>query len=134
MRVATNIARWVVRLTGLAQIVLGLVFWSGHAVALIPLHMAVGGLFTLGLLVLAGLAIGARVRPGLGALGVAWVILLPALGMGQMSLLPGAAHWIVRVLHLVVGLAAMGIADRLARPLLASGARGADAVASQPAA
>lgn len=134
MRVATNIARWVVRLTGLVQIVLGLVLWSGHALGLIPLHMAVGMLLTLGLLVLAGLAIGARVRPGLGALGVAWVILLPALGMGQMSLLPGAAHWIVRVLHLVVGLAAMGIADRLATSLLTSGGRAVDAVAPERAA
>ena len=35
-------------------------------------------------------------------------------GMTQQAILPGDLHWIVRVMHLVIGLAAMPIAERLA--------------------
>lgn len=130
MRPATNIARWVVRITGPALVLLGLAFWLGYARTLVPLHMALGGLLDLGLLVLAVVAFIAGARRGLAALGLVWVLVLPALGMAQMSLLPGPSHWIIRVLHLVVGLAAMGIADRLARGVLGSRERAADAVAA----
>jgi hypothetical protein len=34
--------------------------------------------------------------------------------MTQQGLLPGSLHWIVRVAHLVIGLAAMPLAERLA--------------------
>jgi len=36
-----------------------------------------------------------------------------ALGMTQQRILIGDLHWIIRVLHLVVGIAAMPIAERL---------------------
>ena len=36
------------------------------------------------------------------------------LGLTQSQLLPGDAHWVVQVLHLLVGLVAMGLAQDLA--------------------
>ena len=36
-----------------------------------------------------------------------------ALGMTQQRLLPGDLHWIIRVLHLVVGVASMPLAAML---------------------
>ncbi|MCL4301796.1 MAG: hypothetical protein KJ077_39240 [Anaerolineae bacterium] len=38
-----------------------------------------------------------------------------ALGLTQAQLWPGAFHWVIQLIHLVVGLAAMGLGDRLAQ-------------------
>jgi hypothetical protein len=35
--------------------------------------------------------------------------------MTQRGLMVGSAHWVIQVLHLLVGLIAMGIGDNLAR-------------------
>lgn len=131
MRPATNIARWVVRITGPVLVLLGLAFWLGYARRLVPLHMALGGLFDVGLLAIVVAALVAGARRGLAVLGLVWVLLPPGLGMAQMSLLPGPSHWIIRVVHLLVGLAAMGIADRLTRAVLGSRRPAADAVVAE---
>jgi hypothetical protein len=42
---------------------------------------------------------------------IEWLeVALPAFGMIQASLLVGPMHWIIRVLHLLMGLAAMALA------------------------
>jgi hypothetical protein len=114
MHLATSIALWVNRLTGVAQIVLGLLFWSGRAYGLRPLHMLVGMVFVIALWVLAGLAR----RAGLGMrwvlLAAIWGLVVPAFGIAHPHLLAGSGHWIVRVIHLLIGLIAMFIAARLA--------------------
>jgi hypothetical protein len=111
---ATLVAQWVVRLTGITQVVLGLLFWSGRAFALRPLHMAIGMTFVVALWALAALA----ARAGLGMrwvlLAVAWGLFIPVFGIVHPRLLPGPGHWIVRVIHLLIGLAAMVIAAKLA--------------------
>jgi hypothetical protein len=109
-----NIVQWVVRLTGITQVVLGLLFWTGRALALLPLHMAVGVTFVLGLWTLAGLAARAGLRWMLVLLAVGWGLVVPAFGIIHARLLPGSPHWIVRVSHLLIGIAAMIIAARLA--------------------
>jgi len=104
----------LVRLTGLILVVLGVSFWTGHAFALIPVHKQVGYLFVLSLWTLAALAGRAGVAPGFVALTVAWGLAVAALGMTQDRLLIGDAHWVIKVLHLLVGLGAMGLAEGLA--------------------
>jgi hypothetical protein len=46
------------------------------------------------------------------------------LGMTQTSLLPGSSHWVIQVLHLLIGMAAVGsgeaIGGRLRRMRLAA--------------
>jgi hypothetical protein len=49
-----------------------------------------------------------------------WGIALPALGIPQAAILVGPWHWIVRVVHLAMGLAALAVADRLATGILRS--------------
>ena len=50
-----------------------------------------------------------------------WGLLVAALGFMQQSILVGELHWIVRVLHLVIGLASVSIAERLApKPVTAT--------------
>lgn len=114
MKTATTIAQTLVRVTGLISIVLGILFWSHHALALIPLHMQVGYVFVLSLWTLAVMAAVAGVSPGFVVLALAWGVIVPALGMTQDRLLIGDAHWVIQILHLLVGLGGMGQAEGLA--------------------
>jgi hypothetical protein len=114
MNRAATIIQMLVRLTGFVQIGLGLLFWTGNALTLIPLHMLVGLIIVLGLWTLAGLAVWAGVNRGLIALAIVWGIITPIFGVTQAQLLPGPAHWVIQLLHLVVGLIALGLADNLA--------------------
>ncbi len=122
MKTATLIARLVVRLFGLILLVLGVLFWSGHARELINTHMLLGVLFVIALWVLSGIAAASRASGGLVALGVVWGVVVLALGMTQASLMPGPAHWVIQVLHLVVGLIAMGLGETMGKRIQASSA------------
>jgi len=118
VRTATTIVRTLIRLTGLVQIVLGVLFWTGNARGLIPLHMLVGFVLVLSLWVMAALAARAGVQPGLVALAAVWGLVVPVLGLAQDRLLPGSAHWLIQVLHLLVGLGAIGQGEALAARIL----------------
>lgn len=113
MMTATTIVQMLVRLTGLINIVLGVLFWTHHALTLIPVHMQVGYVFVLSLWTLAVLAARAGVNPALVGLAIAWGFLVPVLGLTQDRLLVGNAHWVIQVLHLLVGLGAMGQGEGL---------------------
>jgi hypothetical protein len=119
VNLATTILRWVVRITGLLQLVLGLAFWSGNLLQYVQFHMLDGFVFTLAFLAVVVLAAFARVGLGLVLVGIVWVVVVPVLGMTQTQILPGDFHWIVRVVHLLVGVGAIGFADRLAGMVLA---------------
>jgi hypothetical protein len=114
MDTLTTTASWLVRVTGMVQVILGLTFWTGRALALVPLHMAIGLAFVLGVWMLAALAAKARTGIALAAFALLWGVVVLALGMRQGTLLPGRAHWIVQALHLAAGIAAMALASRLA--------------------
>jgi hypothetical protein len=126
MQITLTIARMLVRITGVLALILGLLFWGGSALSLIPLHMLLGLLLVLSLWLLAVLAVQAGVPIGMAA-GAALVGLLALLlGVTQDSLLPGGAHWVIQVLHLLLGVAAVAsgemIGGRLRRMRLAASA------------
>lgn len=107
MQITLTIARMLVRITGVLALILGLLFWGGSALSLIPVHMLLGLLLVLSLWLLAVLAVQAGVPIGMAA-GAALVGLLALLlGVTQDSLLPGGAHWVIQVLHLLLGMAAV---------------------------
>jgi hypothetical protein len=108
------VAQWTARLTGATQLVLGIAIWTGLAVSLILLHISIGLLLLASLWALTGLGLG-RVAGWRLALAAAWGLLMVMLGLSQANLLVGPAHWLVQVLHLVVGLAAVAQAETLAR-------------------
>ena len=110
----TTIAHTLVRLAGLTAIVLGVLFWTGNAQVLIPVHMLIGLVLVLSLWTLAFLAAQAGVNRGFVALAVVWGFIVPVLGLTQGQLLPGDYHWVIKVVHLLVGLGAMGQGDGLA--------------------
>jgi hypothetical protein len=117
MKTTATIIQQMVRLAGVLQIALGLLFWAGYALDFLGLHMLLGMLIVLLLWALAGMAAWARVVPGLVVLAVAWGLGTPIFGMTQARILPGAAHWLIQLAHLLVGLAALALAETLARRL-----------------
>jgi hypothetical protein len=94
--------------------------------------MRLGMVFVLALWALAGLAARAGLRWELVLLTVALGIVIPAFGMAQGRLLPGPAHWVVKVAHLLIGIAAMRAAAMLVRFIRSSprGGRALDAASS----
>ena len=110
-----RITMLIVRITGLFQVLLGIAFWTGNALPLISLHMLVGSIFVVALLVL-GIRAGVKgAGAGRAALLMGWGVLVLAFGMVQAQILPGPYHWIIRTLHLLLGIVAMGLADRISR-------------------
>jgi hypothetical protein len=112
------IARVLVNATGLLQLVLGMLFWAGIAKNLVPVHATIGILLVLSMWTLAFFCARAKAPIGLVVLVVVWGLVLPFVGLGQKNILPGGAHWVVQVVHLLLGLAALGLANVLAGRVL----------------
>ena len=137
MKTMTTGLRWWVRIVGTVMIVLGLSIWTGNFDRLIPFHILLGVTLVIALWLLAIIAAESGVQLGLVALAVAWGLIMPALGLTQERLLPGSAHWVIQIVHLLVGLGAIGQAENLARQIgrrhaLQQGARGASALERIP--
>ncbi len=115
MKRSIMILQILVRVSGFIQIVLGLLFWTGNALGLVPVHIFFGSVLVLSLWTLAITSARAGVQPGLVALAVVWGLITSILGLAQGQLLVNASHWIIQVLHLLVGIGAMGLAENLAR-------------------
>jgi hypothetical protein len=114
MKTAITISQWTIRITGLIAILLGLAFWTNNGLSLVPVHMLVGLILVITLWVLAALAARTGVSMGLVALAAGWGLIVPILGVMQSQFLPGGAHWVIEVTHLLVGLVAIGLGNRLA--------------------
>jgi hypothetical protein len=105
----------VMRLTITIQIIVGITLWIGVWYAsLVGVHQIVGMIFVLALWVLSVAALVQRRAVGLALFGLLWGAVVVAFGLNQQRIMPGDLHWVIRVLHLLVGLAAMPIAERLA--------------------
>jgi hypothetical protein len=114
LRITTTIAQSLIRISGSTALVLGVLFWTGNALKLIPIHMLAGIVLVLALWLLAMVAAVSGVHRGFVALALVWGLIVPVLGMSQNQLLPGSLHWMIQVLHLLVGIIAMGLGNRLA--------------------
>jgi hypothetical protein len=108
-----SIAQSLARLAGLLSIVLGALIWTGRRGVLVPLHIASGVLLVLALWALAFAATRQRAHTRLASWSDFWGLVTLVFGIFQARLLPGAAHWVVQVAHLGVGIAAMGLAEAL---------------------
>jgi hypothetical protein len=103
-----------IRVAWTVVLILGLGFWAGLDPSLIKIHIVIGGVLVLSLWGLAFLAVRARVSIGLVVLVIAWSLVLPALGYYQDKILSlWAGHWVIHIVHLLVGLGALGQAEML---------------------
>ncbi len=110
---ALSIASMLLRITGVLQIIMGLIIWIAEADAIIPAHVFIGSVFVLSLWAVAFMAARAGVSPAMVALTFIWGLIIPVLGIAQVNLMPNAAHWVIQVVHLLVGMAGMGLGEQL---------------------
>jgi hypothetical protein len=123
---------WIVRVAGTLQLLLGALFWTGYGYSFLPLHLVSGVVIVLTLWTVAVLALVTRTHRGLAVFGLLWGLALPAFGMVQAGVLTGPLHWIIRVVHLLMGLAAMGVAATLGQVILATAPGGVRDSARKP--
>ena len=114
MRSTITAIQMGIRVVWLVQLALGVLFWTGNATGLVDLHQLLGILLVLALWTQAVLAARAGVEPRLVAVAAVWGLLVPIVGLTQTSLLTGSLHWLVQVIHLVLGIGLIGLAERLA--------------------
>lgn len=116
MKIAALVFQNLIRLIGLTLIVLGILFWTGadYTESLVRIHMQLGVALVLLLWALAGIGLRARVNPGLAVGALLWGFIVAAFGMSLRRLLATTSTpELYRVLHLVVGLCAIGLAEGL---------------------
>ena len=114
MRTIT-IAQMVLRLAWILTIILGILFWTGNADSLTPIHMLLGIIVVLSLWVI-GLAQG-FLKGGNFILALATFLLgliIVIVGLNQTSWLIGTNHWLIQVIHLLLGISAIGLAEMIA--------------------
>jgi hypothetical protein len=105
----------VARVIAVVQVALGILVWTGHGDSLIPVHIAVGLLLVADLWAAVALGLRSGAPIGLAVLALVWSVGMPVFGLVQANILTGDIHVVVEVLHLVVGLAAVGLVEGLAR-------------------
>ena len=113
MRTITGIQMGI-RVLGVLQLVLGILFWTGNALGLVDLHQLIGILLVLALWTQAALAHRAGVPGGLVAGAVVLGLIVPIVGLTQREIFPGSAHWVIQVVHLLLGLGLLAMAENLA--------------------
>jgi hypothetical protein len=112
-----NVARaslMLLRLLAVVQLVIGMGLWTGWWPGLVMPHMGLGVVYVVALWLLAVVAMARKHQVGLAAFALLWGVLLAGFGMVQAGLLVGYEHWVIRVLHIVIALAAMPMAEKLA--------------------
>lgn len=109
------ITQIVARVVFVVQLVLGIFLWTGRGDSLTALHIAVGLLLVVDLWAAVALGLRSGAPIGLAVLALVWSVGMPVFGLVQANLLTGDIHVAVQVLHLVVGLVAVGLVEALAR-------------------
>ncbi len=114
-----RISLMLLRLCVLLAVILGILFWLNivtPAGTIRDVHMLLGvlvvvTLWIIGVMLLTqgGSAIGVAVA------ALAWGALVLYVGTQQERMLPGSAHWIIQVVHLLLGLGAAGMGETCAR-------------------
>lgn len=107
-----KISTMLLRLFFLVNLVLGILFWSGNEPGgLVLLHMLVGIAFVVLLWVIGTLA---ALRTGNIGLQVGTFLvglLIAIVGLSQQNILTGPSHWVVRVVHLLLAVIGIGLAE-----------------------
>jgi hypothetical protein len=118
MALSTVILRWIVRVAFLVALALGITLWLGHGYSLLKLHMWLGFIVAFAVLAMVVLSLLAKVKPALPIISLLWALALPVIGIAQLHLMPGSNHWVIQVIHLILALGAIGLAEALAKRTL----------------
>jgi hypothetical protein len=103
----------LMRIAVTLQIIVGIALWTGHWTTLVGTHMMIGSIYVVLLWIIAVIALVRRRYVGLALFAIVWGLVIAWLGYAQQGIMPGSLHWIVRLVHLIVGVSAMPVAERL---------------------
>jgi hypothetical protein len=106
--IAVRIIVWIGRIAGLGALLLGLLFWIAN-IDFISVHILFGLAVALALLALSIMMIFNRGTRVLGVTGIVYALILPVFGLRQAILLVGNIHWLIQVIHLLVGIGALAL-------------------------
>jgi hypothetical protein len=110
---AVRFIQMFIRIAGLTLLILGLIIWSGNG-ALIAPHSALGMLFVVALWVLAAIGAMAGIKWATVIRAIVWGIVALLFGILQSQMMVGELHWVIRALHLLVGLVTIGVGEAVA--------------------
>jgi hypothetical protein len=104
----------VLRLCFLLALILGILFWTGNADNLVLVHMILGILVVLSLWVLGAVIATTKRGVGLGVGAFVLGLVVLFVGLNQVNWLVGSTHWVIQVIHLLLGLLAIGFGEMIA--------------------
>jgi hypothetical protein len=113
MKIATMVIQNAVRILGVILLVLGFMFWSGHNFDLIPVHMRLGEILVSLLWIIAAIGLRSGVKPGLVLGGMFYGLIVVAFAFRMGTFLPGGAHEVIRIVHFLLGLGAIGLVEMI---------------------
>ena len=110
-----RITDMVLRIAGVLALILGILFWTEIAAGpLVPIHMLLGIIVTLSVWILGAVIVSTKGGAGLGITAFVLGLVLVIIGLTQRTILVGNLHWIIRVIHLLLGVLAIGIGEMIA--------------------
>jgi hypothetical protein len=106
----------VLRVAALLALILGILNWANHPLGSILIHMFLGFIVVLTLWILGGAIVSSKGGTGLGigAFVLGLIVLLWGLFQTRILPEPNSVHWIVQVIHLIIGLSAIGMGEAIA--------------------
>ncbi len=118
MNASIKALRWILRIAFLLALAIGVALWTGHGFTLLRFHMWLGFLAAFDLLALVVYGFLSRINPALPIIALLWAIALPVIGIAQMKIMLGPNHWVIEVVHLILGLGAIGLGEALSKRAL----------------
>lgn len=112
-----SLLQWVTRVAGILALLLGISRWAGPGVAPLGVHMAMGGLVVLALTIFAAWALIERARIAAAIVGLLWAAGTLLVGIVQDWWVGGGSHLFIEIIHPLLGIGAIGLAEMLAAAL-----------------
>lgn len=109
--------QWTTRIAGIAALLLGMSFWAGPGIAPVSIHMTLGGLVALALAILALWALFDRVRMPAAIVALLWAVATVYVGTVQDWWVGAGSHLTIQIIHPLLGIGAIGLAEMLAATL-----------------
>ncbi|HEY4217243.1 MAG TPA: hypothetical protein VGM67_08895 [Gemmatimonadaceae bacterium] len=115
MQKTLTVLLMLARLLWVVQLIVGLCLWFGALTGAVAFHMSIGSLFVLDMWIISLIALFALPTRRVALFALVWGGFLLWFGMAQVSILVGSPHWIVRLVHLLVGVAAIALIESLTK-------------------
>jgi hypothetical protein len=109
-----KVLQWSIRIAGLGALLLGIFLSFGSSALPVSLHMTLGGIVAVVLEMLALWALIDRVRVPAALVAVVWAVATVYVGTVQAWWIGAGSHLVIEIVHPLLGIGAIGLAEMLA--------------------